>query len=196
MLKKFRQIAATVFFILTTLLFLDFTGTVHLWFGWLAKIQLIPAILGINAVVIAALIVLTLLFGRIYCSVICPLGIMQDGISHIAGKRKGRKNRFRFSPVKSWLRYGILALFTVAVVAGISVFVSALDPYAAYGRVASNFFTPLYRLGNNLLAFFAERIDSYAFYSTDVWIKGWITFAIAAAPLVIVGVLAWRGGRT
>ena len=196
MLKKFRQIAATVFFTLTTLLFLDFTGTVHLWFGWLAKIQLIPAILGINAVVIAALIVLTLLFGRIYCSVICPLGIMQDGISHIAGKRKGRKNRFRFSPVKSWLRYGILALFTVAVVAGISVFVSALDPYAAYGRVASNFFTPLYRLGNNLLAFFAERIDSYAFYSTDVWIKGWITFAIAAATLVIVGVLAWRGGRT
>jgi ferredoxin len=196
MLKKIRQIATTVFFLLTTLLFLDFTGTVHLWFSWLAKIQLIPAILAANGIVIAALIVLTLLFGRIYCSVICPLGIVQDGISRIAGKRKGRKNRFRFSPQKSWLRYGVLALFVVAAVAGIGIFVSAFDPYAAYGRIASNIFSPLYRLGNNLLAWFAERADSYAFYSADVWIKGWITLGVATVTLLAVGILAWRGGRT
>jgi ferredoxin len=196
MLKKIRIIIAIVVFTAITLLFLDFTGALHLWFGWLAKIQLIPAIMAANVAAIALLIVLTLLFGRIYCSVICPLGIVQDGISHVAGKRKGRKNRFRFSPEKSWLRYGILALFIVAAVAEISVFVSALDPYAAYGRIASNTFSPLYRLGNNLLAWFAERVDSYAFYSADVWIKGWITLGIAAVTLLAVGILAWRNGRT
>jgi polyferredoxin len=194
MLKKLRQIAAATFFLLTTLLFLDFTGTIHLWFGWMAEIQLIPAILALNIAVIAGLIILTLLFGRIYCSVICPLGIMQDGISHVAGKRK--KNRFRFSPAKSWLRYSVLALFIVAVASGISVFISALDPYATYGRIASNISSPLYRLGNNLLAFFAERSGSYVFYSTDVWIKGWITFGVAAVTLLAVGILAWRSGRT
>ena len=58
---------------LITLLFLDFTGTLHAWFGFLAKIQFLPALLALNFGVVAALIVLTLLFGRVYCSVICPL---------------------------------------------------------------------------------------------------------------------------
>ena len=194
MLKKIRKLVAFAFFVLVTLLFLDFTGTIHLWFGWMAKVQLIPAILAINIVVLAVMIILTLLFGRLYCSVICPLGIFQDGISNIAGRRK--KNRFRYSSAKSWLRYGVLGLFVVAMIMSVSAVVSLLDPYAAFGRVAANFFAPVYRLGNNLLALLAERADSYAFYSTDVWIKGWITFGIAAITLIAVGILAWRNGRT
>ena len=39
MLRKIRIFAATFCFVLITLLFLDFTGTIHAWFGWLAKIQ-------------------------------------------------------------------------------------------------------------------------------------------------------------
>jgi polyferredoxin len=194
MLQKIRIIVGGVFFLLITLLFLDFTGIFHLWFGWMAKIQLIPAILALNIVAIVTLVLLTLIFGRIYCSVICPLGVFQDIVSNISGKRK--KNRFRYSSAKTWLRYGILAVFIISAFAGISVVVSILDPYAAYGRMASNFLTPIYRLGNNLLASLAERVDSYAFYSTDVWIKGWITFAIAAISLIVVTVLAWRHGRT
>jgi ferredoxin len=119
---------------------------------------------------------------------------LQDGISNIAGRRK--KNRFRYSEAKTWLRYSVLALFVVALVAGISVIASLLDPYAAYGRIASNFLTPIYRLGNNLLAFWAERADSYAFYTTDVWIKSCFVFGVAIATLITVGILAWRNGRT
>jgi Polyferredoxin len=196
MLKSTRRIIAALMFVLVTLLFLDFTGMLHLWFGWIAKVQLIPAILAVNVVVVVGLILLTLLFGRIYCSVICPLGIFQDGVSSIAGKRKKKKSRFRFSSAKSWLRYGVLGLFIIAKIAGISAVFSLLDPYAAFGRIASNFLTPVYRWGNNLLALLAERADSYAFYSTEVWMKGWITFGVAAITLIIVSILAWRNGRT
>ncbi len=196
MLKKLRVALATLFFLLITLLFLDFTGTIHLWFGWLAKAQLIPAILAVNVVVIVILVLLTLIFGRVYCSVICPLGILQDGVSRISGRRKGKKNRFRYSKAKTWLRYGVLVLFIVALVAGISIIASLLDPYAAYGRIGSNIFAPFYRLGNNLLAWFADRMDSYTLYSTDVWVKSWLSLGIAAATLLVVGILAWRNGRT
>lgn len=196
MLKIIRVIIASVFFLLVTLLFLDFSGTLHQWFGWLVKIQLVPAILALNLGIIIALTLFTLLFGRIYCSVICPLGIFQDGISRISARRKGKKNRFRYTPAKSWLRYGILALFILSIVLGISAVVSILDPYAAYGRMASNFLTPLYRSGNNLFAWIAERADSYAFYSTEVWIKSWITLGIAVLTLIVVAILAWRNGRT
>jgi ferredoxin len=194
MLRKLRRIVAAVFFTLATLLFLDFTGTVHLWLGWLAKVQLMPAILAVNVTVAALLAALTLLFGRIYCSVVCPLGVMQDGVSHVAGRKT--KNRFRYSSAKSWLRRGVLALAIAAAILSINPVVALLDPYAAYGRIAANLFSPLYRLGNNLLAWLAERADSYAFYSADVWMKGWAVLGIAAATLAAVGVLAWRGGRT
>ena len=78
MLRKIRIIAAALCFTLITLLFLDFTGTIHAWFGWLAKIQFLPAVLALNVGVIVLLVALTLIFGRVYCSVICPLGVMQD----------------------------------------------------------------------------------------------------------------------
>ncbi|NDV82514.1 4Fe-4S binding protein [Bacteroides sp. 51] len=196
MLRKTRRIVAAIFFVLVTLLFLDFTGAAHLWFGWLAKIQLVPAILAVNVAIIIGLALLTLIFGRIYCSVICPLGVMQDGISFVSGKRKGKKNRFRFSKAISWLRYSVLGVFIIGLIAGIPAIFGLLEPYSAYGRIASNLFAPVYRWGNNLLAVFAERADSYAFYPTEVWVKSWVVFGVAIATLIIVAILAWRNGRT
>ena len=68
--------------------------------------------------------------------------------------------------------------------------------YSAYGRIANNLFAPIYLWGNNLLAYFAERADSYAFYTVDVWVKSLSTFAVAVLTFVVVAVLAWRNGRT
>lgn len=194
MLRKVRIIAATLCFALITLLFLDFTGTLHAWFGWLAKIQFLPAVLALNLGVVALLVVLTLLFGRIYCSVICPLGVMQDVISWVAGRRK--KNRFSYSPAKSWLRYAVLVIFIATLVAGFGAVALLVAPYSAFGRIAQNLFAPLWKWGNNLLAFIAERVDSYAFYSTEVVVGSWATFAVAAVTLIVLAVLAWRNGRT
>ncbi|MBQ3960656.1 MAG: 4Fe-4S binding protein, partial [Muribaculaceae bacterium] len=117
MLRKIRIILAAVCFTLITLLLLDFSGTLHHWLGWLAKVQLLPAVLALNAVVIVVLALLTLVFGRIYCSVICPLGVFQDIVSWIHGRKK--KNRFSYSPAKNWLRYAMLVLLIVAVVLGL-----------------------------------------------------------------------------
>lgn len=194
MLRKIRILFAIIFFTGITLLFLDFTGTMHRWLGWLAKIQLIPAILALNIGVILFLLLLTLLFGRIYCSVICPLGIFQDGVSWFSRKRK--KHKYSWSPAKKWLRVSALAFFIIALFVGISAIVSILDPYSAYGRIASNLFLPLYQWGNNLFAYFAERVDSYAFYSIDVWMKSIPTFIIAVVTFITLIVLAWRNGRT
>ena len=88
MLRTIRIALATVFFAGITLLFLDVTGTLHTWLGWMAKIQFLPAVLALNVVTVAVLAVLTLLFGRVYCSVICPLGVMQDIISWAHGRTK------------------------------------------------------------------------------------------------------------
>ena len=196
MLRKIRLALAVLFFALVTLLFLDFTGTLHAWFGWMAKIQFLPAVLALNVGVVASLVVLTLVLGRVYCSVICPLGVFQDIISWINSRRKKKEFRFSYSPAKSWLRYGVLAVFLIALIAGIGSLVALLAPYSSYGRIANNLFAPIYQWGNNLLAYFAERADSYAFYETTVWIKSLPTFIIALLTFIIIAVLAWRNGRT
>ena len=194
MLRKIRLVLATLFFTLITLLFLDFTGTIHAWFDWMAKIQFLPAVLALNLGVVALLIILTLIFGRIYCSVICPLGVFQD-IAAWVGKQN-KKNRYNYSPALSWLRYGVLAVFIVAMLAGFGSLAALLAPYSSYGRIANNLFAPIYQGLNNILAYFAERMDSYAFYETDIWIKSMPTFIIAIATFIIIGVLAWKNGRT
>ncbi|MBP3470652.1 MAG: 4Fe-4S binding protein [Paraprevotella sp.] len=194
MLRKIRLTLAVVCFVLITLLFLDFTGTMHAWFGWLARVQFLPALLAMNAAVVVALVVLTLLFGRVYCSIICPLGVMQDIFGRM-GKR-AKKNRYSYSPAKQVLRGIMLAVAVVAFVLGLNSVVALLAPYSAYGRIAQNLLSPLWLWGNNLLADLAERADSYAFYSVDVWVRSGVTFAIALLTLLIIGVLAWRNGRT
>lgn len=194
MLRKIRIILATVFFAGITLLFLDFTGTIHCLTGWMAKIQFLPAVLALNVVVIVFLILLTLICGRVYCSVICPLGIMQDIIAWFG--KKAKKNRYAYSAAKNWLRYGMLAVFVAALVAGASSIVSLLAPYSAFGRIASNLLAPVYGWCNNLLAWGAEQANSLAFYRTEVSTGGTLMVAVAAVTLVLLFILAWRNGRT
>lgn len=193
MLRKIRIIAAVICFSLITLLFLDFTGTIHAWFGWLAKVQFLPAVLALNVGVIIGLLLLTLLFGRLYCSVICPLGVMQDIFSWMAGRRK--KNRFKYSKPKTALRWVMLGVFVVMMVCGFGSLALLIAPYSAFGRIAQNLLAPIWQAGNNLLAVIAERMDSYAFYSTEIWVRGVGTFAVAAVTLIVLAVMAWRHGR-
>ena len=168
-----------------TLLFLDFTGTVHGWFGWMAKIQFLPAVLALNVGVVAALVVCTLLFGRLYCSVVCPLGVMQDLFGRAGRIGKKRRNRYAYSPARPVLRVAMLLLFVGLLVAGLLSAAMRAAPYSAYGRIAQNLFAPLYGWGNNLLAYWAERADSYAFYSIDIWMKGAATFGIAIGTFIL-----------
>ena len=194
MLRKIRITMAAVMFIGITLLFLDFTGTMHQWVSWMPKIQFLEAVLALNVVVIAALILLTLIFGRMYCSVICPLGVMQDIIAWFG--KKARKNRYSFSKEVKWLRYPMLLLFIIALVAGIGVVFQLLAPYSAFGRIATNLLQPLYIGGNNMLATIAEASDSYLFYHHEVWMRSLVSLIIAAATFGILFLLAWRNGRT
>ena len=192
MLRKIRITLAILLFVAISLLFLDISGVLHLWLGWTAKIQFLPALLALNFAVVAVLIILTLIFGRIYCSVICPLGIMQD----IMARFRRKKNRYSFSPERKWLRYGFLVVFVAAFFLGAGSLVALLEPYSSFGVVMANIFKPAYEAGNNLLAFIAEHYESYAFYSVDIWVRSLPTLIVAIAIFVVIFALALYGGRT
>ncbi len=171
------------------LLLADFTGVLHAWLGWIAHVQLVPAVLAGMVGIVAAVFVLTFLFGRVYCSVLCPLGIVQDGVMSFSGKKYSFKKECRLS------RYGVLAAFVLLLVFGLTAVASLVEPWGIFGKITSNVFTPIYRLGNNGLAWMAERWDSYAFYEAEVWTGSFLTLVFALALLVIISVLAYRRGR-
>lgn len=194
MFKRLRILFAVIFWIGITLLFLDFTGVAARWLGWMAKLQFLPSILAGNFLVVALLVVLTLVFGRLYCSVICPLGVMQDGFAALG--RRSKRNRYRFSPARNVLRYIMLGVMVAALALGVGSIFALIAPYSAYGRIASNLLQPVWMWGNNVLASWAESHGSYAFYSVDVWLKSGLSLGIAVVTLVVLAVLAWRNGRT
>ncbi len=184
MLKKIRIIVAWIVFVAALLLVLDLTGALHTYLGWIAKVQLIPAILATSAAALVFVGLLTLIFGRLYCSILCPTGIMQDGISWLSARRKGKKARFSYSKPLTWLRWTVLVVVLAAGILGINAVVSLFDPWAIFGRTAS------------LLEPVVEGVASYAVYPREVYIKSGIVFATAIVTLIVIAILSWRKGRT
>lgn len=199
MLRRIRITIAVICIIAVTALFLDFTGTArHLW-GWLAKIQFIPALLAANAATVIVLVAATLLFGRLYCSIICPLGIMQDAITGIstrlAPRSKRKSGRFRFSKGLTWVRVASLVLFLALIALGLTSIAGLIEPYSAFGRMASQFGLPIAIGANNLMADWAAANGSYTFGHVEPHRIYWPLMTVAAVTLLTVGAMAWFGGR-
>lgn len=146
MLRKIRIVLAALFFCGVTLLFL---GIGRDWWGWMPRLQFLPATLRLvggatvgNIAVVLGILLVTLLLGRIYCSVICPLGVFQDVIIWLRRtlgkafpKCKGLRKRFRFNKERRLVRYPVLALVIAAVIFDLQIVVALLGPYSAYGRM-------------------------------------------------------------
>ena len=192
MLRKIRICLQIIMMVLVTLLLLGIGFRVHLWAGWVAKIQFMPALLALNFGVLALLIVATLVFGRIYCSVICPLGIMQDFFSWLGGKAK--KNRFSYTKGNEKLRFGVAFVFFL-IFLGFAPVTTLFEPYSAYSRIVNSLFKPLYDLLNNWLASIDAANDRYNFTEVQIWMRSVTTFVVAILTLLIIGFLAWRKGR-
>lgn len=173
------------------LLFVDGSGLLGPRMAWLAKIQVVPAALSGAALVVGIWLVVTLLFGRVYCSVVCPLGLFQDVVS-----RAGKKKRFRYIKGKTVLRVAALAVFAAAFLLGIPAVFGALEPYSAFGRMGTHLFAPIWTLGHNALAYLSERTGYLQIAASPIWIKGVYAFLLAALSFVAIGWLAYRGGRT
>ena len=167
MLRKIRITLAALCFIGITLLL---AGIGRGWFGWEAKLQMLPATLRLigsatlgNIAVVLGILLVTLLVGRCYCAIICPLGVFQDvviwlrkaaasvqetlykarlkrlraqGVTPLPRLKSIRK-KFRFNKERSWVRYPVAALVIACIIFDLQLVVTLIEPYSAYGRMIS-----------------------------------------------------------
>jgi ferredoxin len=201
MLKIIRRTLAVLVMIALTFFFIDFAGLLPNDFHILAHLQFIPAVMSAFAggegwIILLGILLLTLLLGRIYCSVLCPLGILQDVVNWVAKLVFKKKRRFSYGNPKNILRYVVLGVVVLAFLFNFTLFVGLFDPYSAYGRVATHLFKPVYLFGNNLLASYFAYTESYYLYEVEIMITSMLAFTTAIITLLIVGLLAWLNGRT
>ena len=135
-LKTIRIILAALMLLGMTALLLDATGLLRHWLGWMPKVQLLPAVLAGNFVLVAAILAVTLLIGRFYCAVVCPMGIFQDIFTWVH-KLIFPKKKFHYRKPANWLRYTVLALFVLLMVLGLGSLAALIAPYSAYARMVT-----------------------------------------------------------
>lgn len=170
-MKKVRICLGLTFLACVTLLLCG------LWprqLAWAGSLQFLPALLALHLAIVAGLLLLTLVFGRIYCSIICPLGVFQDFFNALRS-RLFRHRRWGFTRERKWLRYGSFALFCILLLGGVQVIVALVAPYSVYGRMVRT---------------------ALCIADGSVWTSPFLAVSvIALVSFVLLALLAFFGGR-
>ena len=196
-LKIVRALLAVMLFIPVLALFLDFADVLPDALCSILHLQLMPAILSGAGGLLVFFFLLTLLFGRIYCSVLCPAGILQDIFNRLAcfgAKKKRGAMRFHYHKPANWLRYVILSVTALAAVFGYMELCLLLDPYSNFGRIATQLFRPVVIGLNNLISGILTAHGNYFLYTVSVD-RSMTALVTAAIAFIIFAVMAFYRGR-
>lgn len=196
-LKGVRLLLALLFFIPILIFFVDFSGTLPEKVHVLLHLQVIPALMGAMWGIFLIQLVIALFVGRIYCSTVCPAGVLQDIINRLycIGKKKSKgERRFHYHKPMNLLRYLILGLTLVSAFTGVLNLYLLLDPYSNFGRIATNLFRPLVMWTNNGAAEVLMSMDNYTLYQVTISTvtKAGLLSGFIALTLFL-GLTIWRG---
>jgi ferredoxin-type protein NapF len=201
-LKLSRAALAIAVLALATAAFVDFRGSVPTRLGHaLASVQFVPAALALATgasatLAAAAILVATLAIGRIYCSVLCPLGLLQDAVARLAGWLRRKPLLLRFARPATWVRQLFLWSTVAGIAAGWSgLTLALLDPYSIFGRIGSMLFRPLVTVVNNWLVGPANAAGIDALYRVPPQWAAVGALALPAALALLIAILAASRGR-
>ena len=189
-LKMLRITIASAVFMLFLLVFLGDEAISTALSDTLLYVQFIPSLLqfiyspghllGLGFLV---LLLASVIFGRFYCSFLCPLGILQDIFIRIS--RNFRK-RHTFQQSYLPVTYGLLVLTVVTATLGSFALINLLDPYSLFGRIAAHPFKLLVLWINNMIVNAFEQFDMYALVVKK---QHYIPLSILAVSIGSLGII-------
>jgi len=197
-LRTLRRFIALIFLLLFGFAFVDFSGTLSSDFiQGLLYLQFTPSVIkfitvgGIAASGFVIVTLLTFLFGRVYCSMLCPLGIIQD----IAARVRFKKPKYVYLKPWNLIRYISLFIIVSLALLGSLFLLYTFDPYSLAGRIFSDLIRPIYYGVNNLLVVILGFFNSYALHHVDFKGMPWQGVAITGSFAALLLFVAWRWGR-
>lgn len=164
-------------------------------FGWqnlsfLARLQIGPAILAGSIIIICCMGLLAFIFGRLYCSVLCPLGLLQDSMTAI-----NKRHKFRALSQYNPLRYGILAIFALSLLFGLLLPAGLLDPYSAFGRIMTDLLVPALAILHNAVAWGSQKLDLPLLEPAAIIFPGWPALLVAGGTFALLFGFTLKAGR-
>lgn len=180
-LKYARRVVALAALAVMTVWLTTASTSLMLSMGWIARVQFVPAMLSASFATVLFIVALTLIFGRLYCSTVCPLGTIQDIASRLRRftHRAANRHAFHYSHPHNRVRLATVVVIVAASIAGSSLLLALLDPYGSFGRFATWIFRPIIGTGDFATA------TSAAF----------VGFIAAVVILIVVVMLAASHGR-
>lgn len=141
------------------------------------RMQIFTALLSGASVCLLFWLIVTLVYGRIYCSTACPLGTLTDCVGAASRIVRRRGKSFRYSPPATRVRIVFLIIAFATIISGFSILPTVFDPYSAYARMVEDFIAVPLGLDRGAFAFTLSSL------------------AIAALTAVAVVAMSWRRGR-
>jgi ferredoxin len=133
-------------------------------------------------------LILTILFGRVYCAMLCPLGVLMDFSAWLA-KRTGKKRKLPYRPGRVWPRALAVIVCAAGLLAGSALPLAFLDPYSVFGKITAATLRPALGWINHLIA--ATKLIN----PVDVSPVAWVSAGVALGLLALVVISAVFRGR-
>lgn len=195
-----RVIISLSFFVAIGLIFLDLSFSIpEIASDYVIFFQFLPSLLKFlspGTVAASGFIVvigLTLVFGRVYCSFLCPLGVLQDIMMYT--RNKIHKIQFTYKSPHNTVRYGILILVVLSAITGSVIGLTAIDPYSNFGRILTHLVKPVAVLLSNILVFMLEKINLYAVSPTEFKGIAFFPFIFSVLIFSLIQYMACQNGR-
>ena len=133
--KTYRYLRAGIAVLVGTLSVLAFAGTFYrvkifdIQFSALLQRFFIDFSVAAT-VLLALLLLLTFIFGRIYCSALCPFGLYQELLMLLFLRKNQSQKNYPY-------KYFLAALLFGTLIGGTAFLLRLIDPYTIFGSAAS-----------------------------------------------------------
>ncbi len=200
-LKIIRVAVALLFFIPLCAIFLDIYNVIpQSIIIFFTSLQFIPAltktfiVFGISSFALFFVALLTIFFGRVYCSTICPLGTLQDLVIRLA--QKNRKKRWFIYKKQNFLfHYSLMMIIALFFILGSTTLLNLVEPFSGFGRIANTVVKPFILGVNNGIAFALEKFGMMMLFSIQFHPIAFSVVASVFIFLVTVLYMSYNHGR-
>jgi ferredoxin len=134
------------------------------------KTQIIPLLISflsegffLSLLLLVLFLLLTVIFGRIYCSFFCPLGGFQDILIRIKRKIE-KKTKFNYHKSLIPLKLTILTFTIISLISGSLYLIGYLDPYSFFGKIVNYLLKPVIIIVNNGGELMLRKVNIYALH--------------------------------
>lgn len=157
--------------------------------------QILTALLTGAAVCLIFWALVTLVYGRIYCSTMCPLGTLMDCVA--AGGRliSRRRSAYRYCAPSTRTRLVFLIIALLTFVSGSAFLPTVLDPYSAYARMVEELVARPLGLGGSAVAFTVSALSVAVLTAIGVVLVSWRHGRLICNSVCPVGTVLGVGSR-